>query len=391
VKKIAFIVSHPIQYYAPLYRRLARRDDVAIKVFFTWHGGDRAQLDQGFQKPVAWDIPLTDGYEYEVAPNVARNPGSHHFFGLRNPSLVAAVLAWEPDAVHVTGYAFASHLQALCALYRRGIPVLFRGDSHLFDEPQRGPRWLLKRSLLRAIYRWPAAFLYVGNANRDYYRAFGVPESKLFYCPHSIETERFAEPEAAWESQARAWRRELRIPEDTAVLLFAGKFEDKKRPVPLMNAFLKRIPSRTILVMVGDGNQGDVVRGLAVRHPDHFRVLPFQNQSRMPAVYRLGDRVVLPSAYGETWGLAVNEALACGRPVLVSDRVGCHPDVIRPGLSGDVFRADDWEDFCNKLAFIPFTGDDSRRQTIKTWAKNWSIEKTETALVESVRRLTSRR
>ena len=387
--KLAFIVSHPIQYYAPLHRRLARRDDIQIKVFFTWHGGEQAQLDQGFQMPVAWDIPLTDGYEFEVVPNISRDPGSHHFFGLRNPSLVQRVLAWQPDAVHVTGYAFASHLQALRSLHRKGVPMLFRGDSHLLDGRGSGWRWRLKRSLLRVVFRWPSAFLYVGQANRDYYRAFGVPEEKLVYCPHSIEVERFAEPEAKLEHEAREWRTELGIPEDSKVLLFAGKFEDKKRPVPLMHAFLKGNLPKTMLVMVGDGNQGEAVRELAARHPEQFRVLPFQNQSRMPVVYRLGDWVVLPSR-NETWGLAVNEALACGRPVLVSDRVGCHADVIRPGLSGDIFRADDWQDFGRKLASLQFSGNDARRQKIKTWAKNWSIEKTETALVECVRRLTVR-
>jgi glycosyltransferase involved in cell wall biosynthesis len=387
LKRIAFIVSHPIQYYVPLYRRLAARSDVQIKVFFTWHSGESAQLDQGFKKAVAWDIPLTDGYEFEVVPNIARRPGSHHFWGLRNPSLVQRVMTWQPDAVHLTTYAHCSHLLAMRTLANRGVPVLFRGDSHLLDGRLSGPRWWLKRSFLQAIYRWPSAFPYVGQANRDYYRAFGVPESKLFYCPHSIEVERFAEPEAELERQAEDWREEIGVGSGQKVLLFAGKFEDKKRPVPLMQAFLKYAPAKTVLVLVGDGEHGDAVRELATRYPEKFRVLPFQNQSRMPVVYRLGDWMVLPSAYYETWGLAVNEAMACGRPVLVSDRVGCQTDVIRSGVSGEVFRADDWEDFGRKLASIPFTGDTGRRQNIKSWAKNWSIEKTEEALVNAVKQL----
>jgi glycosyltransferase involved in cell wall biosynthesis len=199
--------------------------------------------------------------------------------------------------------------------------------------------------------------------------------------------ERFAEPEAELERQAEDWREEIGVGSGQKVLLFAGKFEDKKRPVPLMQAFLKYAPAKTVLVLVGDGEHGDAVRELATRYPEKFRVLPFQNQSRMPVVYRLGDWMVLPSAYYETWGLAVNEAMACGRPVLVSDRVGCQTDVIRSGVSGEVFRADDWEDFGRKLASIPFTGDTGRRQNIKSWAKNWSIEKTEEALVNAVKQL----
>ena len=134
-KRLAIVVSHPIQYYVPLYRRLAKRSDIAIKVFFTWHSGTAAVADHGFKVPVAWDIPLTEGYESEQVPNTSSDPGTHHFFGLRNPSLVARVLQWQPDVVHLTGWAWYAHLVALYAFHRRGIPTLFRGDSHLLDEP----------------------------------------------------------------------------------------------------------------------------------------------------------------------------------------------------------------------------------------------------------------
>ena len=130
-KRLAIVVSHPIQYYVPLYQRLARREELEIRVFYTWHAGEKAVLDRGFDTPVAWDIPLTEGYEFELVPNLARDPGTHHFFGLRNPSLLAQLTAWRPDVVHVTGWAWLSHLQILRELTRQGVPVLFRGDSHL--------------------------------------------------------------------------------------------------------------------------------------------------------------------------------------------------------------------------------------------------------------------
>src|SRR5712691_275656 len=125
-KRLAFVVSHPIQYYVPLYQRLARRSDLAIKVFFTWHAGQAAVEDHGFKMPVAWDIPLTAGYEFELVPNVASDPGTHHFLGLKNPSLVERVTAWRPDVVHITGWAWLSHFLALRAFRKKGIPTLFR-------------------------------------------------------------------------------------------------------------------------------------------------------------------------------------------------------------------------------------------------------------------------
>ncbi len=327
-RRLALVVSHPIQYYVPLYQRLARREELEIRVFYTWHAGEKAVLDRGFETPVAWDIPLTEGYEFELVPNVARDPGTHHFFGLRNPSLIAQLTAWRPDVVHVTGWAWWSHLQLLRELHRRRVPVLFRGDSHLLDAPCRGPRWWAKRAMLARIYSWPSALLYVGKANRAYYEAFGVGETRLQYCPHSIDVRRFAEPSGVYELEAAEWRRSLGITEDRRVLLFAGKFERKKQPVALMRAMFEQPNEKLLLVLVGGGELQDDVCRLAAQAPDRFRVLPFQNQTRMPIVYRLADLFVLPSAFGETWGLAVNEALACGRPVLVSDRVGCAADVV---------------------------------------------------------------
>jgi glycosyltransferase involved in cell wall biosynthesis len=223
----------------------------------------------------------------------------------------------------------------------RGVPVLFRGDSHLLDTPNpSGLRWLVKRTVLTWIYAWPAAFLYVGRANRAYYEAFGAGADRLFHCPHSIDVPRFAAHGDDLESQARQWRAELDIGDDRVVLLFAGKFEPKKRPIELMRAIQSMADPRFVLVMVGNGVLEDEVNRLAASSPSTFRVLPFQNQQRMPVVYRLADLLILPSAFGETWGLAVNEAMACSRPVLASDRVGCAADVIDASC-GRVFPFDD--------------------------------------------------
>jgi glycosyltransferase involved in cell wall biosynthesis len=323
----AIIVSHPIQYYVPLYQRLARRDDVALKVFFTWHAGHEALVDRGFNVSVRWDIPLTEGYEFEIVPNVSSNPGTHHFLGLRNPSLVERVNAWNPDIVQITGWAWLSHLQAMRAFHLMGKPSLFRGDSHLLDDALHPIRSLSKRLILKRVFSWPAGFLVVGKSNRDYYETFDVGPERLFSCTHSIDVARFAEPAYRHEQEAKQWRKQLSISDDQCVLLFAGKFERKKRPLELMRAVQALTDTRVVLVMVGSGELIDEVTAVAVANPKRFRVLPFQNQSRMPVVYRLGDLFVLPSAFGETWGLAVNEALACGRPILVSDRVGCAADV----------------------------------------------------------------
>ncbi|HEX3655055.1 MAG TPA: glycosyltransferase family 4 protein [Pirellulales bacterium] len=330
-----------------------------IRVFFTCHDGREAVWDSGFQQPVAWDLPLREGYPFEAVTNTARHPGTHHFWGVQNPDLLQRVLDWRPDAVHVSGYAFASHLRLLRALYHRGVPVLFRGDSHLLSPT---PVWkrLAKTMLLRQIFRYPSVFLDVGLHNRQYYQRYGVDSSRLFHCPHSIDVERFRASTERFESEARRWRGELGIGADDLVVLFVGKFEAKKQPVELMRALAQWPDPALVCVLVGDGELRPQVMELAARYPARFRVISFQNQATMPVVYRLGDLLVLPSIRWETWGLAVNEAFACNRPALVSDQVGCAPELIRPGLTGQVFRARDWQDFGDKLRSLTESRDELR-------------------------------
>jgi glycosyltransferase involved in cell wall biosynthesis len=384
VFRIAVVVSHPVQYYVPLYRRLAMRPDVKLRVFYTWHSGAGPVRDAGFGRDVEWDIPLRTGYEWELVENVARDPGTHHFFGLINPELVRQVLSWGPDMVHLTGYNFWSHLTGMIGLTRAGVPLLFRGDSHLLDEE---PMWrqMLKRAMLGAVYGLPSVFLSVGKANREYWRKFGVPEDRICFCPHSVEVERFLESDAIYERDARQWRRQLGIPEGDLVLLFAGKLMARKRPLELMRAV--RDLEGVVLVVVGEGELEATVRAEMENWPARYRWLPFQNQSRMPVVYRLGDVMVLPSAHGETWGLAVNEAQACGRPVLVSDAVGCAQDLVVEGVTGVVFERENWVQLRSRVEELRAGRWVWDRAEIRRRAKSYSIEATEGALMGAARKV----
>jgi glycosyltransferase involved in cell wall biosynthesis len=386
--RLAIIASHPIQYYVPLYQRLAGRDDLAIKVFFTWHAGGAVVEDRGFRLSFDWDIPLVEGYEFELVPNTSSDPGTHHFFGLKNPSLIHRINAWRPDIVHITGWAWLSHVLAMRTFWKRGTPTLFRGDSHLLDtmpSGPSGPRWWIKRAILRRVFSWPSAFLVVGAANRSYYEAFGVDPSRLLACTHSIDVTRFAQPADRHEQEAKQWRQQLGIPATKIVLLFAGKFETKKQPIELMRAVKKLSDPKHYLIMVGSGELEEQVKALAAADPARFCVLPFQNQSRMPVVYRLGDLFVLPSVFRETWGIAVNEALACSRPALVSDRVGCATDIIDESC-GRVFS---WATPSSLLtALNELTKDRSKLVEMGRCASKraWSfdIARTEAALMASI-------
>jgi glycosyltransferase involved in cell wall biosynthesis len=338
--KIAIITSHPIQYYAPWFRHLAQLVDLEIKVFYLWDFGVTEQIDAGFKQSLQWDIPLLDGYSCEFIANTSANPGTHHFWGLQNPSLLDRVRAYQPGAVLLMCYNYASIHQFIWNWVLHPAPLLFRGDSHRLI-PTSGIKSLLKQQLISQIFRRFAACLYVGKANYEYFRYHNVAEDRLFFTPHAIDNDRFFAQTKIANQQAQLWKQELGIPSTHQVILFAGKFESKKRPLDLLTAFTQANLNQVSLLFVGAGTLEPNLQAAAAQHPNIY-IAPFQNQTLMPRTYASADLVVLPSyGSGETWGLAINEAMCMARPAIVSNHVGCAQDLIKPGVNGLIFPAGD--------------------------------------------------
>ncbi|MBN8671015.1 MAG: glycosyltransferase family 4 protein [Chitinophagales bacterium] len=325
--RLAIVTTHPIQYNAPWFRLLAQQQGVEVKVFYTWEASQTiAKYDPGFGRVVEWDIPLLDGYEYTFVKNVSANQGSHHFKGIDTPTLNSEIEQWGAEAVLVFGWAYKSHLA--CLRYFKGkIPVLFRGDSTLLDRAG-GVKELLKNIFLKFVYRHIDYALYVGTNNKEYFLQHGVKEHQLVYVPHAIENERFIDIDGDYTTRANEWKRELGI-EGCFNIVFAGKLEPKKNPEYLLQLAAKLPATNLRFVYVGNGILEEKLKNSA-KADNRILFVGFQNQQNMPLVYRLANVFVLPSkGPGETWGLAINEAMACGVPVIASDKAGGAVDLIK--------------------------------------------------------------
>ena len=388
--RLAIIATHPIQYYAPLFKLLTARGNVDVRVFYGWEGASTKEaFDPGFGQRVKWDIPLFDGYDYVFVANNSQDPGTHHFRGIVSDELIPAVSKWEPNVVLVYGWAYQAHLAALRHFHGR-VPVLFRGDSTLLNET-RSLKVLLRRLWLAWVYRHIDCALFVGTENRRYFERHGVSEGKLVWAPHSVDNDRFADADGSAERQAKEWRRKLGIAPSAQVVLFAAKLDTGKAPDRLVDAFLRRNHDDEHLVIAGVGELETRLREQAHSRPNvHF--IGFQNQSAMPAVYRLGDVFVLPSL-GETWGLAINEAMASHRPVIVSDRVGCARDLVSDQGTGIVYPAADPNGLTRALAQML---DDPRgrlamgiaaRRLIQAWSLPVQAERIEQAVAKATGRV----
>jgi glycosyltransferase involved in cell wall biosynthesis len=331
-----------------------------LHVFYCWDFGIQQHKDPGFGVSFQWDIPLLEGYEYSLLDNVSRQPGSDHFFGIDVPGLASAIDGFAPDAVLMIGYNYRSFLELLIRVGRRR-PFILRGDSHRLVR-RRGLLAAVRRYAIAAVFRRFRAFLYVGSANRAYYREHGVSDDRLFFAPHSVDNSRFIAGAGYAADESREFRAMLGIPDRHRVILFAGKFEDTKRPLDLLEAFNAANLGDATLLFVGSGPlEAELKRRASSAHDVRFA--PFQNQTLMPRTYAAADVFVLPSV-GETWGLAVNEAMCSGLPIIVSSHVGCAEDLVRSGVNGLVFPAGSVSGLSEALQFA--LSDDER---LRVWGR----------------------
>jgi glycosyltransferase involved in cell wall biosynthesis len=348
VIRLAVISSHPIQYNAPLFRLLSQSDELNVCVFYNWEGTAN-KIDPEFGEKITWDIPLLEGYDYRFVPNISDDPGTHHFGGLNNPRLNGEIEQWNADALLVYGWAFKSHLKVLRHFHGK-IPIFFRGDSTLLSD-RNSVQKILRRFWLRWVYKHVDVVFYPGQRSREYFLAHGLNKDQLVYVPHSIDVRRFKDNADVLEKESLHKRKKLGIPDDAMVVLFAGKLVPRKQPELLLRvvlelATLKQEPTLH-LVIAGTGPLLQHLKEIAGSTTNvHF--IGFKNQSEMPLTYRMGNIFILPSVV-ETWGLAVNEAMACGRAVVVSDRVGCAPDLIKCGINGDIFSCGNERELKNIL------------------------------------------
>lgn len=381
--RLAIVTTHPIQYYAPIFRLLSENEQLEIMVFYTWGNVGEQKFDPGFGKAVKWDIPLLEGYPFKFVKNTARKPGSSHFWGIQNPTLYSEIIAWKPSAVLVFGWSYFSHLSILYKLKGK-IPVYFRGDSNLMDK-QKSAKAVARDFVLKLIYKLVNKAFYVGTQNKMYFEKYGLRSSQLIFAPHAIDNYRFSQIDDEKRAFIDNWKKEIGIPNQAITIIFVGKFEPKKNPLLLFKAFKIINNPNLHLLFVGNGILEEAMK-LQANGSENIHFLPFQNQSFMPLVYRLGDIFCLPSqGPGETWGLAINEAMACGLPILASDKCGASIDLISEGKNGFSFKSNDENDLVQKINTLLLSDLKEMGEISSEKIKNWSFEHIVSAIVTELK------
>jgi glycosyltransferase involved in cell wall biosynthesis len=335
--RLGIVVTHPIQYQVPMYRHLALRSRIDPLVFFLSDHGLSESFDPAFGRTLKFDVPLLGGYEHQMVPNRSPKPSVGTVLGVFNPSLPMTIRRSHVDALLVHGYSQVSHWLAYLTAFASGIPYLLRGDSGCDPKHSRGAKNAAKQMLIRPLVRNADACLAIGKNNGEFYRSYGAQPDRIFFAPYSVDSEYFSKFGAAGRSHRGMMLKDLGLDPSALLILYAGKLYYKKSPIDLVMA-MDQLHYPKGLIVIGDGPLRPEMEQLALTRP-WMRMLGFVNQSKIAAWYGAADLYVLPSS-SEKWGLAVNEAMAAGAVPIVSDAVGCAPDLVTPDV-GWVYPAGD--------------------------------------------------
>ena len=337
--RLAIIASHVIQYQDPFLRLLASDPDVDLTVLYCARDGAEVYRDEDMKTSLAWDIELLTGYRHRFLRNFAHDL-NRGYTRLINPGIVPALAGGRYDAViFMTGWGSITALLGIATCRLLHIPSFLYGDSSL-PPPEDSARASLRAGFLRVVFGLVTGFMVSGVRNADYYAHYRACRSTFFLLPWAIDNERFASAGQMTGEERASLRAQQGIAPDAMAILYSAKLVPRKDPLTLLRAFERmRRRAGAALVFMGDGELRPAleayVRNRAI--PDvHF--LGFVNQRDIPRYYAMCDVFVLPSTY-EPRGAVINEAMACGLPVIVTDRCGSIGDIVMAGENAFVYRA----------------------------------------------------
>jgi len=338
-EKLLIIGTHPVQYQAPVYRMLDEQWGVPVNMIYASDFSVTGYYDKAFQTRFAWDVDLFTPPDRCVFLSRSSEGGATCFDEISAKGLRKAMAASRPAAVLLTGYSPAFHRHAFYHAARLGYPIMLRAETGDRSPDGAGPAKWIKNILLRSMYARCKRLLPIGQRSYQHYRQLGCSDQKLVFSRYCVDTSPFQWDERARAKLRTAARAELGLAADTIALLFSGKLELRKQPGLLVEA-VKMLPEaerrRITLVFLGSGKEKEALCAEAAKDPA-IRVvfLGFKNQTELSPYYHAADLLVLPSAF-ETWGLVINEALHHGVPCVVTDTVGCAPDLVQPGITGEI-------------------------------------------------------
>lgn len=332
--KLGIFTTHPIQYFCPIWKKLALKPQLDMTVYFFSDNSLRNGFDPGFNKAITWDIDLLSGYKSVF---ISHDANLNNPWSIKIPHAYDFLKSNSFDCILIQGYTYGFAVQIRQLRSRLKNRLIFQGE--LTDRRRPFALEIIHRTYLSWFYKEIHHFGVIGENARRHLIQHGISESQMTFCPYSVDTDLFEKQRTQFSREKS--RRDLNLAPTDFVIIFSGKFIPRKNPLLLLQAIAKLKRDDIKCILMGEGPMNQEIQSFAHRYLPHQLIFQgFVNQSQLGKFYQAADLAVLPSKF-ETWGLAVNEAMQFGLPVIVSDGVGSRFDLVKPGVTGYVFPEGD--------------------------------------------------
>ena len=375
-KRLGVLITHPIQYFQPVFQELSKNSEVDTRVFFGCKAGANEYYDEEFEKFISWNSSPTSGFESQFITNEANISGLRGIGGCwKGIRAAQGIRKWGAD--HVLIFAYTPTFITAATLWLKVFgqrSLILRADAT--DGAFRRNRFkkLARNILLPAYYLSFDLVIPIGSESEEHYKSKGVPERKrrkalfssnVYFFENRIREIRKLKPMSLDEKKRKQ------------TISYIGKLSRRKGVLTLLSAIKsmsKEEIMRIKMVIVGSGELYENIKNQLKEVQElEYEIIGFVNQQEIVEYYAKSDTVVVPSIDGETWGLVVNEALQCGCRVIATDKVGASRDILQAHPhevveSGDAsalkkaiikeFRKDiNWFDDPNRYQEIPKPSD----------------------------------
>lgn len=329
---LTIVETHPVQYHAPVYRMIKERFNIPVTVLYESDFSITGYRDPEFGVDFAWDTDLVSGYDSVFLSDASAS------------SMAKTLRKIKPKAVLIPGYGVRLYRTAFYEAIKNHYPVLFRAETTDHAWKRSLIKSWVRDAVLRRLYKKCDRLLYVGQRSLRHFKRLGSSDEKLIFSPYCVDQTPFKLDKEVRQRLRPELRKNLGIPEEHIVLTFSGKLSRRKGPDLLLEA-VKEMPEeirrKLAVLFIGDGELKAELDAMSKKEPQIKTVFAgFKNQTEISGYYHASDLLALPSRHSETWGLVVNEALHHGLPCVASEEVGCLPDLIEPGVTGEVCKAD---------------------------------------------------
>lgn len=369
MNKVCWVSTHPIQYQAPLLKKIAEIDGVDLSVIFFSDFSTKNYTDVEFKQQIKWDVPLLEGYKYKFLGGSGDRISEIKTFSPWIKGLFSSLCSGNYDTVVVQGW---NHYGMICAaifakLLRMRVFLRCEATDHVAGSV--GIKRFIRELLVKFLLRLTDDVLYIGTNNKKFYMKRGVDPKKLKFMPYVVDNMAMANYSVQEANQLKS-KYELN---GKTVILYASKFISRKNPDLLVDSFLKMNNDSAVLIMVGNGELEADLK-IRAKGKEKSIIFPgFINQKELKAYYAIADIFVLPSI-DETWGLVINEAMCSGTAIISTRQVGAAIDLIDE-RNGRVIDKVSVETLTDALRMLVESGNlDAMKSRSVEVMKNWGID-----------------